>query len=64
MPPSTGDASVPAFRPNFVKVSPDALMNGECGINATYGTVGDVAGPEKALISEEITRAACEAPAR
>ncbi len=45
MPPSTGDVSVPAFRPNFVKVSPYALMIGECGINATYGTVGDVAGP-------------------
>src|ERR1700757_1757078 len=46
MPPCAGDASVPAFRLNFVKVSPDALMNGECGISATYGAVGDIAGPD------------------
>jgi hypothetical protein len=41
----TGDAIVPGFRQNFVKVWTDALMNGECGITATYSAVGDLAGP-------------------
>ena len=51
MPHCTGDEIVPAFRPafrqNFVKVTPDALMNGECGISATYSAVGEL-GPERA----------------
>jgi hypothetical protein len=42
MPRCTGDAIVPAFRQNFVKVSSDALMNGECGISATYRGVGEL----------------------
>jgi hypothetical protein len=45
MPRCTGDEIVPAFRQNFVKVTPDALMNGECGISATYSAVGELAGP-------------------
>jgi hypothetical protein len=40
MPRSTRDEIVPAFRQNFVKVTLDALMNGECGISATYGECG------------------------
>jgi hypothetical protein len=40
MPRCTGDKIVPAFRQNFVKVTLDALMNGECGISATYGVCG------------------------
>ena len=42
----------PAFRQNFVKVTPDALMNGECGISATYSAVGELAGPNGPLIWE------------
>jgi hypothetical protein len=34
---------VPAFRQNFVKVSPDVLLNSECGIAA-----GDLAGAHPA----------------
>jgi hypothetical protein len=53
MPHCTGDEIVPAFRPafrqNFVKVTPDALMNGECGISATYSAVGELAGPNGPL---------------
>ena len=53
MPRCTGDEIVPAFRPafrqNFVKVTPDALMNGECGISATYSAVGELAGPNGPL---------------
>lgn len=52
MPRCTGDEIVPAFRQNFVKVTPDALMNGECGISATYGAVGELAGPNGPLIWE------------
>ena len=56
MPHCTGDEIVPAFRPafrqNFVKVTPDALMNGECGISATYSAVGELAGPNGPLIWE------------
>jgi hypothetical protein len=48
MPRCTGDAIDSAFRQHFVKVSPDALLNGECGISATYSAVGDLAGPEQA----------------
>jgi hypothetical protein len=40
------------FVKNLVKVSPDALMNGECGISATYSAVGDLAGPNRPPISE------------
>ena len=53
MPRCTGDEIVPAFRQNFVKVTPDALpdalMNGECGITATYSAVGELAGPNGPL---------------
>jgi hypothetical protein len=56
MPRCTGDEIVPAFRQNFVKVTPDALpdalMNGECGISATYSAVGELAGPNGPLIWE------------
>jgi hypothetical protein len=48
MPRYTGDAIVSAFRQNFVKVWTDALMNGECGISATYGAVGELARPNQA----------------
>jgi hypothetical protein len=48
MPRFTGDAIVSAFRQNFVKVWTDALMNGECGISATYGAVGELARPNQA----------------
>jgi len=46
MPRCAQDAIVPAFRQNFVKVSPDALMDGECGISATCRAVGDLASPQ------------------
>jgi hypothetical protein len=36
---------VPAFRQNFVKVSPHVLLNRECGISATYRVAGDLAAP-------------------
>jgi hypothetical protein len=52
MPRCTGDEIVPAFRQNFVIVTPDALMNGECGISATYSAVGELAGPNGLLIWE------------
>ena len=52
MPRCTGDEIVPAFRQDFVKVTPDALMNGECGISATYSAVGELAGPNGPLIWE------------
>jgi hypothetical protein len=52
LPRYTGDEIVPAFRQNFVKVTPDALMNGECGISATYSAVGELTGPIGPLIWE------------
>jgi hypothetical protein len=36
---------VSAFRQNFVKVSPDVLLNSECGISATYSMASDLAAP-------------------
>jgi hypothetical protein len=48
----TGDAIGPAFRQNFVKVSPDASMKVECGISATCSAAGDLEGPNRPLISE------------
>jgi len=44
MPRYTGNSIVPAFRQNFVKVSPDESMNGECGISATYSGARDNGG--------------------
>jgi len=52
MPRCSGDKIVPTFRQNFVKVTLDALMNGECGISATYSTVGELTGPNGSLIWE------------
>ena len=52
MPRCTGDEVFPAFRQNFVKVTPDALMNGECGISATYRAVGERSGSNEPLIRE------------
>jgi hypothetical protein len=54
MPRCTGDEIVPAFRQNFVIVMPDALMNGECGISATYSAVGELAGPNGPCHTEQI----------
>jgi hypothetical protein len=58
MPRWTGDEIVPAFRPafrqKFVKVTPDALMNGECGITATYSAVGELAGPNGLCHTEQV----------
>jgi hypothetical protein len=50
MPRSTRDEIVPAFRQNFVKVTLDALMNGECGISATYSAAGELIDPHGPLI--------------
>jgi len=52
MPRCTGDKIVPTFRQNFVKVTLDALMNGECGISATYSAVGERSGSNEPLIRE------------
>ena len=52
MPRCTRDEIVPAFRQNFVKVTLDALMNGQCGISATYSAVGELTGPNGSLILE------------